>query len=211
MIAKLVGISDRLHTATHIAVRDRAFLETGNRYPDLSKVFDKTYEGHGLMVVRQALLDNLVIALARCWDPYGSDRASFPSMLRILSDETYISELVEAAASWNPGMGLERLNEEVVRQKTLVLKNIILDQLAGNNRERLDSIMQYRHIFLAYNLTLDPGDLPKYQDIFDLLDITMEATELSDLTIRGQNTSFRDMEKEFENQANAFWSVTKLG
>ncbi|MGG5823962.1 hypothetical protein [Falsiroseomonas sp. HW251] len=210
-VAECAIVASRLHETVLGAVQNRALLEVANADKSLLSAFNNTYEAHGLSAIRHSLIHMLLIQVVRCWDGHRDHRASFPSLLKRLERPGATDDVIAAAASWNPGLGLETRNRELVRSLISELKDGVVSLTTGDAAARLKRLSEFRHTYVAHNLTVEPDHLPQYRDIFGLLDDTIPLAAKADLAIRGHHVDFADFHNESVEQARAFWAVVRAG
>jgi hypothetical protein len=206
----LQPIADRLHETIRAAIQHHAMLEVANEDNELIRLFNESYEAHGFAAVRNALIQTLLLQVTRCWDEPKADRASLPSLCKRLSKPGVTEALITDAAYWNPGM-LEEENREAVRCHLEKLKADVAARLQGPANERLERIRQFRHTFVAHNLTKEPAAMPQFLDLFGLLDETIPLVWKANVAIQGRNNEYDDYRKIAEKQAKDFWVSVRLG
>lgn len=207
----LQPIADRLHETIRAAIQNHAMLEVANNDKELIRLFNESYESHGFATIRNALTQTLLLQVTRCWDKHQADRASLPSLCERLSKPGITEALIEAAACWNPGMMLEEQNREAVRRHLEELQADVAARFQGPAKERLNRITEFRHIFVAHNLTKELAARPQYSDLFGLLDETIPLVWKANVAIQGRNNEYGDYRRIAEKQAKDFWASVRLG
>jgi AbiU2 len=177
--------------------------------------------------VKSCMALNLALTLARLFDPAGewefprsrtrkrsnkwkhpnkSDVALIPLLVRLLKQKRCRAVLVEEARNWTPGF--------MEDQQATCCAAAIDDAIAAyaqlrNTREgrsALETLRQFRNKKLAHTLMgAVLGSLPRYDQLFLLMDVARDVTEKADLAIRGRNLSLSDLERIRRHGANCFW------
>ncbi len=210
-VTECAAVVRKLHETVRGAIQSRALLEVANADKGLLAAFDNSYEAHGLMAIRHSLTHMLLMQVVRCWDTHRTDRASFPSLLARLDRPGAAEAVIEAAASWNPGMEREERNRELVRRLLSEIREGVESMLSGDQEARLSRLRDFRHTYVAHNLTITPEKLPFYSDIFGLLDDTIPLAAKADLAILGHHVDVGDAHAECVRQAEAFWAAVRVG
>ena len=213
-IQRLEMMVQRIEEDVKIGLWAEATLEAANEIvmatPDEERPGALAYH-----TIRQSLALNLAISLARLFDP-GSKRsrpnkrdiASIPLIVRLLKQRRCQKELVERARSWTPHLvgfedthanGCQRSIDEAISAYNEL-------QNTGQGRAMIQRLRDFRNKRLAHSMMHDTlNALPKYKDLFKLMDVARDVIEDAKLAIDGQSMGLKDSEKIYFEEADEFW------
>lgn len=77
----LRDITNRLQQNLRSVIAHDALLRRINSRDDIIPSFNNTVAGHGFGVIQHGLIELLILALTRCYDPASRNRASLPHTL----------------------------------------------------------------------------------------------------------------------------------
>jgi AbiU2 len=161
----LKTIASRAYTETDHAISLEAILEAGNTGPICGALTD-TDAGYCAMRIRGALVGDLIMTMARLHDHPDRDRACLPRAFSLLRRSEVNEALIDAE-----GARL-RLHYKSPPHEQIEEIHKSWRDFGRTNRTRLETLRDYRDAFLAHNLTFEPGDLPTFGQVFDLLSAT---------------------------------------
>jgi hypothetical protein len=203
-----------IHDDVRIALAAEANLEAANDIvratPDHHRPGANAYNS-----VHQCISLNLAISLARLFDegstkrhPNLRDVASIPLMVRLLRQMRCRRVLVERAREWTPMMpGLADLHEAGC---TKALNDAVaayeVFAKSPEGRRILARLRDFRNRRLAHSLMVETlGTLPRYNDLFHLMDVARDVSDAAQLAIDGIAPDLPEHEQIVRRDADIFW------
>jgi hypothetical protein len=167
--------------------------------------------------ISKSLALNLAVSLARLfdpgsrrWHPNKRDIASIPLIIRLLKQRRCQKVLVERARSWTPHLtGFEDTHADGCQRSINMAINAYNEvQNTPEGRAMLRRLRDFRNKRLAHSMMQDTlKALPRYKELFTLMDVARDATEGAKLAIDGQSMGLKDSEKTYREEADDFWRM----
>lgn len=202
----------------HEVLRLAALVNRLKDHEDVRTAFEQTYEANGLKVVFEALRRQVVMVLARMYDPYdptndkGGDRASLKHLMDLLADKAVIRIFLDDARKWLPDMNRQE-RDALIALKAIQRARVRYRRLTNSEAAKwLVAIKDFRNIHLAHSLFGKTTNEPMCdRAISDVLRGTKELIPFLRLGLDGQEWNWEDRDKINAKMADAFWEVVLLG
>ena len=202
-----------------IAIKLESALETGNEVVREIRG-DAEHGSHWYgadcynTVINSVTL-NLALTLARLFDPGRKrmhpnkrDVASIPLLLRLIKQKRCRSALAKRARDWTPRIaGMASLHEATVLREIDAAVAVYTGLMSNHKgRSAAATLKGFRDKKLAHSL-IDTvlKLLPRFEQLFLLLNTAMEITAHTRLTVIGENWEPEDFRREGRRQGKAFW------
>lgn len=219
-IAKIEEIARHVGDDIEDALLNMSVMEAGNDL--INAAPQRTYPGaKSYSAIQHALTISVLLTVARLFDqdgphrdPNKSDKASLPSLMRLLSQKRCAEEFAKRARSWIPHMpDISDSQEAACRQ---ALSGAIFSyrtfRKSTSYRNALKRVRELRDREIAHSLTRPPREaLPIYRELFDLLKISKSIVRLARFAIEGSNFDYDDVERIMRNDGDRFWRMALLG
>lgn len=201
------------------ALQLAAMVNRLNNHEDVRAAFNETYEAHGLNVVFETLLRQLLIVLARMHDPYhpdndrGGNRASLAHLMHLLGDKSVVRLFLDDARRWSdPRMNRQERDARAALRKIQAARVKYRSLMQSEATKWLIAVKSFRDIHLAHSLFEKTADERMYYGyIGDLLNGTKVLIPLLSVGLAGENWDLEDYEDEYAQMADRFWKVTRSG
>ena len=213
-IKRLEMMVRRIEEDVKIGLWAEATLEAANEIvmatPDQERPGALAYR-----TISNSLALNIAISLARLFDP-GSRRrhpnkrdiASIPLIIRLLMQQRCQKVLVDRARSWTPQLTeFEDTNAEgCQRSINMAINAYNRVRYTREGRAMLRRLRDFRNKRLAHSMMQDTlNALPRYKELFTLMDVARDTVEGAMLAIDGQSMGLKDSEKIYREEADEFW------
>jgi hypothetical protein len=209
-VETLRDITNRLEQNLRGATAHDALLRRINNHADLIPTFNNTVAGHGFAVVQRGLIELLILALTRCYDPASRNRASLPHALVLLADDAVIDQLALDARGWLPDGMLADVNEQTVRKEVVLVRERYgrLEHDCALRRS-LIALRHYRDDYLAHSLVqMTERERLIFGDLEDVLTATLPVVAGLTLSVHGLSWSPDDAKRAWDGYADEFWLRT---
>jgi hypothetical protein len=145
---------------------------------------------------------------SRNWPANKRDVASIPLIIRLLKQKRCHKVLVARARLWTPEIpDLEEIHAAGCRQSidTAINTYDSLRRSAGS-RAMMRRLRDFRNKRLAHSMMQDTlKALPKFNELFKLMDVARDIAEDAKLAIAGVNMGLKDTEEIYRATADDFW------
>lgn len=216
-------MSELIYANTLIALEAEAALEAGNDLLIPLNLRDQPFDGAKCFgTIQNSLALNLTICLARLFEepsakkqhPDYSDVASIPLLILTLRKPECRDALCESARRWTPNLDrMEDVHEATC--KKAIDEAIQKYEEAKKSPEvlnTLETLSHFRNMRVAHSLHGKiVKAIPKYNDLFRLMDIARDITTSAILAIDGNSHDLKDAEIEYYREAKAFWEPALTG
>ncbi|MDQ0467011.1 AbiU2 domain-containing protein [Labrys wisconsinensis] len=203
-----------------ISIQLESMLETGNEVIGEIRGGEANgphwYGAHCYNTVINSVILNFALSLAKLFDP-GTKRihpnkrdvASIPLLLRLMKQKRCQAALVARSRQWTSEMGSIVQHHEAIAQREIDEALAAYAKLtrAHSGRAAAATLKTFRDKKLAHSL-IDPAlkSLPRFEQLFFLLNTAMEIIAHVRLAVTGQNWQPEGFRKEARRQGKAFWS-----
>lgn len=163
----------------------------------VAKIYERPSPQQGRDSIRQRRI--------RRWDK--SDIASVPLIVRLLRHGPCQDELILRAREWTTlfpdHADLHEADCSRAIKRALDGYMELVATLAG--RRSLAAVEDLRHKALAHNITSASIKLPRYNELFALVDYAKLIVGEAMLCVEGKSSVFEDVERHAVNESAAFW------
>lgn len=213
----------RLETECHAAVNTHATLLEANPSTRLVEALAHTPAGITFRTVHRALTERLVATLARLHDDLGIDRASLPTIFRLLEDKSCRKAVIDAAAGRErpPGKSLEgaeaawkSLLERFGPDTSEAAETLRTDVMDARALEAntLDAVRDFRNQVLSHNLHgLEQEHRLFLKNVKGLYEATLDVGAKLLWACEGLQVDFASHERERREYAQQFWEFLIVG
>ncbi|MFT4131872.1 hypothetical protein [Labrys sp. (in: a-proteobacteria)] len=218
---RVKAITEILALETERAIALRETMEAANRIlPPALK--DRVFQGaEAYNMMMNALAMDLALTVARLFDftkdrPLkGQDKASIPVLAALLDLAGVRAEFKAQASKWSaPFVQTASTNVQACETAIdFIQKSVGRVQTQGAPLEAaLGRIREFRTKRLAHRLfDKDPNALPKYNDMFNLIDLAMEVVTQARLIVEGHRTEFKLRVDYDRGNAEKLWNAMLFG
>jgi hypothetical protein len=208
----LRDITNRLEQNLRGVIAHDALLRRINDHDDVIPAFNNTAAGHGFVVVQHGLIELLILALTRCYDPASRNRASLPHALDLIADNAVVDQLAFEARGWLKDGMLADVNERTVRIEVALVRESY-DRLNDDHaiQRSLTALRHYRDDYLAHSLVqMTDRERLIFGDLQDVQTATLPIVAGLTLAVRGLRWSPDDSKRAWDGYADEFWVRTLL-
>lgn len=210
---RITSIVPMLATDVRIALAVYATMEAGNKII-AERLGDRPRPGADTFnLIQNSLTMRLAIEVAKIYDHTkafpldAQDKASIPVLAHHLSRSDVRAVMIGRARGWMPRFpGMEASHAEACSKALDIVTGWRL-QLGEAGVAALARVRDLRNRRLAHSLfDRDPEPLPRYQDLFDLLQHAREVTEAA-LAVLGEPADLTSDQEVADDHAERFWSI----
>jgi AbiU2 len=212
-IDRLERIVAVLEKDVRIALLAEAVLEAGNEAVQ-SLGSSKGMHVNTYDTIHRSLGLDLAISLSRVFDSGSKrysknekDAASIPQLVHFLKQSRCQKVLVNRSRSWT---GTFLSDEHAKSCRRAIDSSLSIFSKATRDpkfRKAMRHLKSFRDFRLAHSL-LGESKVPKYNDLFSLMDVARDLVQHAQLAINGQDSSLEDYERIYREDANGFWRKT---
>lgn len=211
-----------IYDNTLIALEAESVLEAANNLLQPVGLKDESFYGCKCYeTVQNSLAFNLATCLARLFEepnvkkkhPDHSDVASIPLLILTLQKQDCRDALCEAARNWTPQLvDMEKINSDTCAKAIDVAIGKYTELKSSVEGARaLQTLADFRNKRMAHSLRMMVEAIPRYKELFMLVDAARDISINAILAIKGFNHDLDDAEKEYYREAKSFWEPALLG
>jgi hypothetical protein len=214
----------RLRQESYSLISTWALFESSNGYPmgvrreKLRQFINQNYEPVGIDHLQRLIVRDTILTLHRMIDVQGkiSDlkRQSLTHVSRFLKQQDASTFLVTSARNWNPGLGLQNYNENLVRtllsevSPLLSEKSIIKDRNIGSVRSKISKL---RSNELAHLLEGGSPQKPSLFEVREAVVLVVVLVKKCSLLFDGVDWDPKDQWHQSLKYAAQFWDRYEKG
>ena len=215
-VATLESVTDRVMRDMDHAAAIHANLDRMGRDDSLARAFNNTPHVKALNTIYRALLDQLVLVLMRMYDPAEKPRqkhrASLKNLQRLLREDNIRVYLIEEAARrWPHPLGIDKVKETMRTHLSYIIEGVDNVLQAPPFDTWMQSLRDYRDIFVAHSLTTEVVRPPVYASMAEVLRETLRIGSSLRLVLRHQHQDWEQALRAREKEATCFWDAVLRG
>lgn len=218
-IARLDAMMPIIYRNVVNAIRIETTMEEANSI--VQSLPDKRFPGAlAFNAIMQSLAFDLAMHLARLYDVgnrnrpvNGRDVASIPLAVRLLRQKRCQTALKLRARGWLPhDRSFASVFENDCARALERASTGYSDTFKGKfGRGGLKTLKTFRDTFMAHSLMTDVDVKPIYFQLFRLTDCARDFVEDARLALSGDNSSLKEQEEIFADEARDFWRMALIG
>lgn len=221
-VQRVDWMAEVIETEVRSAICVETALEGANKIVASGELTSKSVAGAECYnIVKHSLTSALAMSLSKLFDLpqprkgeskascYNrSDIVSIPLLVRLLRQRRVQDALCDRAREWLPSAmgGGDSSAQDCLREVHQAIE--AFDRLNAPDTHVVDmaQLREFRHRYLAHLLLKDALEiLPRYADLFRLMDVAQDVMTHARLAITGVNIDLREFEEFRAEEAEKFW------